>query len=516
MFNKYAGVTIDFYDDKGATLREHFPLADQLPDVIKTANIVAPEVLANEDFALIAVDGPNVLRKFACNDAGTTAMSVIYFMDHGDKLPLEAQKLAAENLISACTTFGLEPTEQMRKIAQQAPVQSKPQREKTAGFNLSPFSRALLAGAAGGAAGGAVGSASQGGDVRDAVRGAGIGAVVGAGTIGLMQPSGLSSGQTGTVGALHGFMAGRSIEKEGSAYDDAHALGLDRALKEHESRETSKEEMQEQLTCREAHPAPPFKVAHITGKSAPVKLASQRPRAVDDYAVVVDGKPFYPIDTWDNIKTAEAYMLENRRSMEPELRHQYATKLAAKAQKMGYKLASEIQEMGSPTYAQEEHMKMAIDMRAVAFPRRSQERAMLDELFEKRADIHPEIYAQTLKNIDLQFGLASGWDNVILDPWSSTFGKQADTVVWQEGLDRVTASELHNLALNHSQLLRTKFTTDFVNEFEKDPVAFFEALPNPHKKIFARLADDLAHNGGSESLHITADKKGVKSVAAAG
>lgn len=115
--NNYAGVVLDWYDDKGETLKALFPTPDKLPEIIKTANVQPPETLQPEDFALVAVNEGHVLHKFACHDAGTTAMSVVYFMEHGDKLPEEAQKLAAANLVNACESFDLQPPDAILKVA---------------------------------------------------------------------------------------------------------------------------------------------------------------------------------------------------------------------------------------------------------------------------------------------------------------------------------------------------------------------------------------------------------------
>jgi hypothetical protein len=302
--------------------------------------------------------------------------------------------------------------------------------------------------------------------------------------------------------------------------EDNAELEKQKAVKEHEATETPQEEMVEQLTGKEVKPGfkgPGFKVAAITGQRPKVKLAVAAPSNPDDYAVTLaDGSCLYPIYDWDSVKLAEAYWLDNRHQMMPEMRRQFATKLAAKADQIGYYLDGLIKEAGSTTYAQEDHIRDAIDMRKVAFPRSSPEREFLDGLFEKRAAIEPTIFAEALRRFDVNSGLAQGWDHAVLDPWASTFGKEADTVIWEKGADRVTASQLHNLALNHSGGLREKFTTGFIDEFEKDPVALFNSMPEPQKRIIARLADDMAHSGRSESMHITADRSSEGRKAAGG
>lgn len=106
---KTAGLILDFYDDP-SFLKKTVANPEELPEIIKNAHILSSEerdVLRNEAYALVMVDEGKVFRKFACVDAGNTALSVLYFANNHDKLPEEAQKLAAANLEVACEEFGL-------------------------------------------------------------------------------------------------------------------------------------------------------------------------------------------------------------------------------------------------------------------------------------------------------------------------------------------------------------------------------------------------------------------------
>ena len=100
--DRFSGVTLDYYDDRGEFLKTHFPTVEDVPDLIKAASIRDKDGLPNEAFALVASDEGRVMRKYACYDPGTTAMSVMYFMEHKDKLPEGAVKMAAANLTLAC------------------------------------------------------------------------------------------------------------------------------------------------------------------------------------------------------------------------------------------------------------------------------------------------------------------------------------------------------------------------------------------------------------------------------
>lgn len=361
---RLSGVVLDWYDDNGETLKGKFPTLASLPEVIKEADVRPQEKLTNEDFALVAIDEGSVLKKFACHDPGTTAMSVIYFMEHGGKLPHGAQKLAASNLVSKCQNFGMAPPP------------------------------------------------------------------------GLVKAAGLSD-----------------KEKRASTFKS--------------------------------------ELLDITGQKPALKVKVARSNHLEDYAVVLNGKGYYPIHSWDLVKKAESYFQEENIRMQPEVRRQYAVKLASKAKSMGYPLDPEIAEAGSTNWASSGHLKAAVEMRKTACSPKSDSRGFLDALFEKRASLEPEVYAEVLRRFDVQHGLDKGWNHLVLDPWSSTFGlnKTAD-VHWEDSTDRVTTDQLVNLAQNHLKRLREILTEAMCKEFQKDPMGIFDSMPLPQKKIISRLASD--------------------------
>jgi len=118
---KLSGLILDIYDDQEASvLKSIWPSADQLPDMVKTAQKITPELaekIPDDLYALVIHDGDVTLRKYACVDAGNTALSVEYFFKTGHKLPREAQKTAAANLKIACGWYGIEPPEELEKVA---------------------------------------------------------------------------------------------------------------------------------------------------------------------------------------------------------------------------------------------------------------------------------------------------------------------------------------------------------------------------------------------------------------
>ena len=116
----HTGSIIDFYDDPNGHVLKTKLGAEQVPEFIKTAQYLEEglrERLPDDVHALVMVDRGEKLRKYACVDKGNTALSVIYFMENKDKLPEEAQKTAAANLLTACSWYDLKPPATLLKTA---------------------------------------------------------------------------------------------------------------------------------------------------------------------------------------------------------------------------------------------------------------------------------------------------------------------------------------------------------------------------------------------------------------
>lgn len=607
MSNRFAGVTYDWYDDQGLTLKSKFPTRESLPDIIKTATIQPKEGLANEQFALVMIDNGGVFRKYACNDAGTTAMSAVYFMEHGDKLPEEAQKLAASNLIQACLRHGIRPPAPMVKVARTALVKRLlggllPQTSKAMPELAQAAKRTQMAGKMMGSTERAVqklgpqavlnpATAAKVDKTTQMARNIGTKAkqemrqmtgalqnpAAGAGARNLQARQGFRKemmGGTPKVASedeggrtpnakdvqaiknwmalhaspsdesFHEFLEGRGINPhrgEEVVYRLAHQMSkraadivsggeadkkTDSDFSKSQLEMGKKVEMEHTNTPglakeiardhleefgdyytrlgkmeREAEKSKEGSVVDVTGLQPPTRIKVAAPESDGDYAVITsDGRRLYPIHTWDMMKTAEAYWQENRRLMEPEIRRQFATKLAAKAEFVGFPLDLDIVEAGARTYGTDGQLGAAIEMRKVACAPGSDDRDFLDGLFEKRAEIEPGVYAEVLRRFDVENGFDSGWDHVVLDPWASTYGvNKTAEVVWQSGADRVTDRALTNLGENHIDVLSQQFTSHFADEFRKDPKAVFNSLPTPQKKILARMATDSESMGESEA-----------------
>ena len=119
--DKISGIILDVYDDLGGSvLKTIFPTADALPEFVKSAHAISFDersALPDDAFALILEQGGIELKKFATIDAGNTALSVEYFLKTAHRLPVEAQKVAAQNLVAACGWYDIEAPEELRKVA---------------------------------------------------------------------------------------------------------------------------------------------------------------------------------------------------------------------------------------------------------------------------------------------------------------------------------------------------------------------------------------------------------------
>lgn len=116
----HTGSIIDFYDDPNGLVLKTKIGAEQVPGFIKTAQFLEGgrrERLPDDVHALVMLDQGTKLRKYACVDKGNTALSVIYFLENKDKLPEEAQKTAAANLLTACKWYDLQPPALLMKTA---------------------------------------------------------------------------------------------------------------------------------------------------------------------------------------------------------------------------------------------------------------------------------------------------------------------------------------------------------------------------------------------------------------
>lgn len=205
---------------------------------------------------------------------------------------------------------------------------------------------------------------------------------------------------------------------------------------------------------------------------------------------LLEGK--YPVDGYDQVKTASIYFVENWRSIsDPKTRHEYCVKLAARMEQMGIDLPEGVERYGSTTYA--------ADVDTYVGARRGylheEDQPVLDMLLEKRAHVSPDTFADALNEFDNQTGLRWHWDGKVADPWYSTFGPSVEKLadknwVYDEVETRIREDDLKSLAMDHYELLKKSFGETFANRFRDAPKATFQAQDKSMKIRLARLAMD--------------------------
>lgn len=105
-----SGLVLDRQDDPSGLLLSE--------ENVKVAADTTPYArLPDHLFALCMRQDGEELRKFAMHSSSATAESILYFLKCGHRLPDEAQKVAAQNLIEGAGWYDLPCPEPLKKVA---------------------------------------------------------------------------------------------------------------------------------------------------------------------------------------------------------------------------------------------------------------------------------------------------------------------------------------------------------------------------------------------------------------
>lgn len=457
---RLSGYVFDTYDDvDGQVLRSIIESPDQLPSYVKTASRLTPsqiENLPDDQFALVLYEGTSKLKKYATVDKGNTLLSAFYLLKQAHLLPPEAVKTAARNIIGACLQHGLEVPAALEKVAKTgtSEVSGKSQTPYAKGAKVHKVQFPEIAGEPKESLEnphlGRGDAAWE--DVKDRVNVEGS-----PGTNFMELPS---FPQKEKVKVAH---AQAAQELEGLFANGA-------ATKQQSWRES-----------------PYFDASDWD----PSQAYSEEPKAPSQ--TLLAGS--YPIDGYDQVKTASVYFDDNWKALPARDRHQYCVKLAARMEELGMEVPENVARYGSTTYAAD--VDSYVEARRHYVHEESHD--ALDMLLEKRAQVSPGVFAEALCEFDKLNNLNWEWDARIADPWFSTFGPSIEKLAeaeWhytENGL-RIREEHLEGLARNGHERLCKSFGADFAKEFCKSPKAVFESLPAPNKIILARLASDY-HSG---------------------
>jgi hypothetical protein len=157
-------------------------------------------------------------------------------------------------------------------------------------------------------------------------------------------------------------------------------------------------------------------------------------------------------------------------------------KTAAAAESIGLEVSPMMARYGSLMYAPD--IDAHIANRKVNLEKNAH--AMYDALMEKKAELHPEEFADLLAKADIATGINWHWGGPVSDPWFATFGGQPEQQIFKVASGEISEEQLLEVAANGA--LDGVFDKDLVAGFKKDPVAIFESLPADAKQIIVNLA----------------------------
>lgn len=208
----------------------------------------------------------------------------------------------------------------------------------------------------------------------------------------------------------------------------------------------------------------------------------------------------YSLDTPDLVKTAERYFHQHHLRFHPTDRRTFAVNTVKQAEALGVELQSDVLQK----YAGTEVAGDAL----LHFTTRGRDprvddagREHLTKIASQALVEGPDYLAQRLVDFDEHYGLSQDWDSRLPDPYAAVCAvKTAEEYVWSSGVDRVTETQLRAAASRDQYALKQALGDSGCSEFCKSPVAVFKSLPDPVKKVVARVASTSLHDGGTASV----------------
>src|SRR5690606_27121740 len=367
---RLSGLILDLYDDP-SSIKEIYPDLKSVPEEVKVAHGLSSaelDRLPDDVFALVMLEPEGRFRKYACVDKGNTLINIEYFLKHSHKLPAQAQKVAAQNLVTACGWYDLEPPEQLQKIA----------------IGLVQAANLALAGPSV-----IKGTANQ---VR-----ANLAAVNAA-----ESPPGQLGGRVVTPAMTEAIL--KKAEATGSQLMPLQPPGKLRRGAEPLAAAAS--------TSAEKSAA--YLQPYVDTAAAKVASPKVEKRA-SSYALGESYGYKYPLDSYAQVKTAAQYFDEYCNVFSPEQRREYCENLLKRASELGIAVSDTVRKYGSDRYAPAEELKVALDIRAQYMD--GEQRSMLEALLEKRAAIPPEVFCEALSELDKLAKIDWMYDSGIYDPY---------------------------------------------------------------------------------------------------
>lgn len=196
----------------------------------------------------------------------------------------------------------------------------------------------------------------------------------------------------------------------------------------------------------------------------------------------------YPIDTLEQVKTASSYFEDYWHRMALPIRVEYARDVAHAMKTAGIKLSKHVD-----LYAGEprENPNEGLAIRAVLTGGKYKDD--IDELRKLASKVPPSWLVHALVTFDKKANLHSAYDR-IPDPHRTVYRAASEKMAqkWTGSTDSLQESVLKQWVGSSSYKINAGATldADLVAALRDDPWIIFSSLPEPTKKVIARMAND--------------------------
>ena len=206
----------------------------------------------------------------------------------------------------------------------------------------------------------------------------------------------------------------------------------------------------------------------------------------------------YPVRNIQEMKEADNYFVAHKNDFTAVDRRQYASELAEFTKEAGYTPSETVLEYSGP---RRPSISSGISYRKMNSPEEFHSRLDAIEKIAQHGD-DTEVLSY-LENIDKEIGLDRR-SHIVPDPVRTLFysvktASLADDV-WLGDTDRLRQADLEAWVTSqdfHTNMKR-HFDFELINGMRENPWPVFSSLPDPHKKIIARLCNDKSSGLRSE------------------
>lgn len=210
----------------------------------------------------------------------------------------------------------------------------------------------------------------------------------------------------------------------------------------------------------------------------------------------------YPINSFDDVVTANSYFEKYATEFDPVTRRVMATNIYRRSEVLRVPVSKKVASEAMRKLASAESIRAHLFARATFYGRQSEGGRMFEALMNKAASLHPQVLMETVAQLDHRYGGNLHWGSRIPAPQDILFPKTAADennpvdYSYDFGTWKISGTDLVRLA-RRSGLVDSRFDKEFAESFRQDPTGFFDHLPRPEKEVLARMAHDLDSPGSN-------------------